>query len=48
MTTLTDDRIWLAWTGMETDLIFNQGVDLPGFAAFPMVDSSDGRARLRD
>ncbi|TPE43117.1 homocysteine S-methyltransferase family protein, partial [Amaricoccus solimangrovi] len=31
-----------------TDLIFNQGVDLPGFAAFPMVDSSDGRARLRD
>lgn len=48
MTTLTEDRIWLAWTGMETDLIFNQGVDLPGFAAFPMVDSSDGRARLRD
>jgi len=48
MTPLTDDRIWLAWTGMETDLIFNQGVDLPGFAAFPMVDSSDGRARLRD
>ncbi len=48
MATLTEDRIWLAWTGMETDLIFNQGVDLPGFAAFPMVDSSDGRARLRD
>lgn len=48
MKVLTEDRIWLAWTGMETDLIFNQGVDLPGFAAFPMVDSSDGRARLRD
>lgn len=48
MAALTEDRIWLAWTGMETDLIFNQGVDLPGFAAFPMVDSSDGRARLRD
>lgn len=48
MTTLTEDRIWLAWTGMETDLIFNQGVDLPGFAAFPMVDRSDGRERLRD
>lgn len=39
---------WLAWTGMETDLIFNQGYDLPHFAAFPMIDSDDGRARLRD
>lgn len=48
MTALSDARIWLTWTGMETDLIFNQGVDLPGFAAFPLVDSSDGRARLRD
>jgi S-methylmethionine-dependent homocysteine/selenocysteine methylase len=25
--------------GMETDLIFHHGVDLPLFAAFPLIDS---------
>lgn len=45
--TLTPDRTWIAWTGMETDLIFNHGVDLPHFAAFPMIDETEGRARLR-
>jgi S-methylmethionine-dependent homocysteine/selenocysteine methylase len=32
---------------METDLIFNKGVDLPHFAAFPMIDNAEGRGRLR-
>ena len=32
--------------GMETDLIFHHGVDLPLFAAFPLVDSSEGRSLL--
>jgi len=45
---LGGDRIWLSWTGMETDLIFNHGVDLPNFAAFPLIDNPEGRARLRD
>lgn len=31
---------------METDLIFNCGMELPNFAAFPMIDSEDGRKRL--
>lgn len=44
---LSDDRTWLSWTGMETDLIFNKGVDLPNFSAFPMIDNAEGRARLR-
>lgn len=34
--------------GLETDLIFNRGVDLPEFAAFPLLDSEDGRAALQD
>lgn len=34
--------------GLETDLIFNRGVDLPEFAAFPLLNSADGRATLRD
>ncbi len=32
--------------GLETDLIFNRGIDLPEFAAFPLLDSDDGRAVL--
>jgi S-methylmethionine-dependent homocysteine/selenocysteine methylase len=32
--------------GMETDLIFHHGVDLPLFAAFPLVDSMQGRSLL--
>ncbi len=34
--------------GLETDLIFNRGVDLPEFASFPLVESEHGRALLRD
>ena len=32
--------------GVETDLIFNRGWDLPAFATFPLLDSDDGRAEL--
>ena len=32
--------------GLETDLIFHHGADLPEFAAFPLVEDEDGRALL--
>lgn len=32
--------------GMETDLIFHHGVDLPDFAAFPLLDTAGGRGLL--
>ena len=32
--------------GLETDLIFNHGVDLPDFAAFPLLDDEAGRRLL--
>src|SRR6185312_16673687 len=32
--------------GMETDLIFHHGVDLPCFAAFPLLESARGRELL--
>ena len=32
--------------GMETDLIFHHGVDLPHFAAFPLVETPAGRDQL--
>lgn len=34
--------------GLETDLIFHRGFELPEFAAFPLVDTEDGRAGLLD
>jgi S-methylmethionine-dependent homocysteine/selenocysteine methylase len=33
--------------GLETVLVFEEGIDLPEFAAFPLVDSDEGRAALR-
>lgn len=33
--------------GLESDLIFHHHVDLPKFAAYPLLRSADGRARLR-
>ncbi|MEZ5819721.1 MAG: homocysteine S-methyltransferase family protein [Bradyrhizobium sp.] len=38
--------IFLTDGGMETTLIFHEGVDLPHFAAFVLMDSAEGRARL--
>jgi S-methylmethionine-dependent homocysteine/selenocysteine methylase len=32
--------------GLETTLIFHEGVELPEFAAFPLLDRPDGRATL--
>lgn len=42
-----NDIRWLSWTGMETHMIFNLGVDLPGFASFPLLETEQGRALLR-
>ncbi|MGA8978628.1 MAG: homocysteine S-methyltransferase family protein [Pedococcus sp.] len=33
--------------GIETTLIFHQGLDLPDFAAFPLLDDEQGRESLR-
>jgi len=33
--------------GLETVLIFEDGIDLPQFAAFPLLDTEEGRAALR-
>ena len=33
--------------GLETVLVFDEGIDLPEFAAFPLVDTEDGRAAMR-
>jgi S-methylmethionine-dependent homocysteine/selenocysteine methylase len=33
--------------GLETVLLFEEGIDLPHFASFPLVDTDEGRAALR-
>ena len=35
-------------SGLETWLMFDKGVDLPGFAAFPLLESAPGRALLSE
>jgi S-methylmethionine-dependent homocysteine/selenocysteine methylase len=45
---LTGDRLFLTDGGLETTLVFHQGLDLPDFAAFPLLDSEQGRAALAD
>jgi homocysteine S-methyltransferase len=45
---LLSDEIYLTDSGIETDLIFNHGIDLPAFAAFPLLDSANGRGVLTD
>jgi len=39
--------VFLTDSGLETDLIYHQRVDLPHFAAFPLLDDAEGMRRLR-
>ena len=45
---LAGDRLFLTDGGLETTLVFHRGIDLPAFAAFPLLERDDGRAALRD
>jgi homocysteine S-methyltransferase len=43
------DRSW-GWVtdgGIETDLMFHHGLELPEFAAYPLLRTAEGRAALR-
>ena len=39
---------WVTDGGLETDLLFHRGVELPEFAAFPLVESEAGAGVLMD
>jgi S-methylmethionine-dependent homocysteine/selenocysteine methylase len=41
-----DRPVFLTDGGIETSLIFDEGIDLPDFAAFPLLDQPEGRAAL--
>ena len=40
------ERLFLTDAGLETDLIFNRGIDLPHFASVVLLDSEAGRSAL--
>ena len=43
---LTGDDVYLTDGGLETTLVFLEGLDLPDFAAFPLLGSAEGKAAL--
>ncbi len=42
-----DGGMFLTDSGLETTLIYHDGVDLPHFAAFTLLRTADGRQRVR-
>ncbi|MBM6581011.1 homocysteine S-methyltransferase family protein [Microvirga sp. BT689] len=44
----SDQTVFLTDGGLETTLVFLEGVDLPCFAAFPLLRSGEGRAKLEN
>ena len=42
------DAIFLTDSGLETTLIFHDGLDLPHFASFALLKTAGGRKRLRE
>jgi homocysteine S-methyltransferase len=45
---LSGERPFIADGGLETSLVFRDGIDLPDFAAFPLLETEEGRAALTD
>lgn len=45
---ITIDRTLITDAGLETWLVFQKGVDLPAFAAYPLVATEEGRALLTE
>jgi S-methylmethionine-dependent homocysteine/selenocysteine methylase len=42
----TGGDLWLTDAGLETELVFKDGLELPCFSAAPLLDSESGRDRL--
>lgn len=40
--------IFACYTGMDTDLIYNRGIDLPGFASYPLLSNPGQKNILRE
>jgi len=40
--------IFACYTGMDTELLYNRGIDLPGFASYPLLSTLEGKNILRE
>ena len=47
MNFMNDDKVYLSDGGLETVLIFHEGIDLPCFASFGLLESDEGIETLR-
>lgn len=47
LVSVVDGSVTLTDGGLETTLIYHRGLDLPEFAAFPLLDREEGRDELR-
>jgi len=45
---LLGQSIFACYTGMETDLLYNRGIDLPGFASYPLLANPVHKNILRE
>ena len=43
-----NNRLFLTDAGLETELVFKHGIELPEFAAFDLLKNEAGRRRLHD
>jgi homocysteine S-methyltransferase len=42
------ERLFLTDAGLETDILFNRGIDLPHFASITLLQTANGRHALQD
>lgn len=42
----TEGKLWLTDAGLETAMVFLEGIELPQFASFTLLDSAHGRDRI--
>lgn len=42
------ERLFLTDAGLETDILFNRGIDLPHFASITLLQSADGKRALEE
>lgn len=43
-----ENDIFACYVGMDTDLLYNRGIDLPGFASYPLLSSPEHKNILRE
>jgi S-methylmethionine-dependent homocysteine/selenocysteine methylase len=43
-----ENVIFACYTGMDTDILYNRGIDLPGFASYPLLSNPEHKKIIRE